>query len=60
MFSLLNAVQMSAWTESDQVIKINDIDKKFEDDFAPPQSENEFKKLDDSDDYLKLLGKYFK
>lgn len=50
---------MSAWVESGQEEKINDTDKKFEDDFAPPQSDKDFKKLEDSDDYLKLLGKYF-
>lgn len=59
MFSLVNVVQMSAWVESGQEEKINDTDKKFEDDFAPPQSDKDFKKLEDSDDYLKLLGKYF-
>jgi len=45
---------MSAWIEGDKTEKIKDSDKKFEDDFAP-QSDKNFQKLDDSDDYLKLL-----
>lgn len=48
---------MSAWIEEGQEEKIKDIDKKFEDNFAPPQSENEFRKLEDSENYLKILGK---
>lgn len=49
---------MSAWIEGDREEKIKDIDKKFEDDFAP-QNDKSFQKLDDSADYLKLLGKIF-
>lgn len=49
---------MSAWVEGSQEENINDIDKSFEDNFVSPESENDFHKLEDSDDYLKLLGKY--
>lgn len=49
---------MSAWVEGSQEENINDIDKSFEDNFVSPESENDFQKLEDSDDYLKLLGKY--
>jgi len=45
---------MSAWIEGDKEEKIKDIDRKFEDDFAP-QNNKSFQKLEDSDDYLKLL-----
>jgi hypothetical protein len=45
------SVQMSAWAgeEGQQVI---DSEGKFEDDFVP----RDFEKLDDSEEYLKILG----
>lgn len=52
---------MSAWVEEGQEQVISNIDKTFEDNFVSPESHkeqsSEFKKLSDSDDYLKLLGK---
>lgn len=49
---------MSAWTECVQEDNIKGIDKEFEDNFAPPESSSDFKKLEDSDDYLKVLGEF--
>jgi len=43
---------MSAWVDDQVAIDINEIDRKFEDNFVP---KSEFQKLDDSEDYLKIL-----
>ena len=43
---------MSAWVDDLVAIDINEIDRKFEDNFVP---KSEFQKLDDSEDYLKIL-----
>ncbi|KAL7011661.1 hypothetical protein ACKWTF_014377 [Chironomus riparius] len=43
---------MSAWVDDQVAININEIDRKFEDNFVP---KSEFQKLDDSEDYLKIL-----
>lgn len=43
---------MSAWVDDQVVIDINEIDRKFEDNFVP---KSEFQKLDDSEEYLKIL-----
>lgn len=47
---------MSAWIESNEQ-EVKNIEKSFEDNFVGNESENtEFKKLDDSEQYLKILG----
>lgn len=46
----------SAWVESEDNI-VTDVEKAFEDNFVANQN-GDFKKLDDSEDYLKLLGKF--
>lgn len=55
---------MSAWVkegQEDQGQVIANVDKVFEDNFVTSDPENRqektFEKLNDSDDYLKLLGK---
>jgi hypothetical protein len=50
---------MSAWIEENGQ-EVKDIEKSFEDDFvASDLSENkEFKKLDDHEQYLKILGEF--
>ncbi|XP_070507845.1 uncharacterized protein [Chironomus tepperi] len=45
---------MSAWVDDEVVIDINEIDRKFEDNFI---SKSEFQKLDDSEEYIKILEK---
>ncbi|CRL01309.1 CLUMA_CG014427, isoform A [Clunio marinus] len=45
---------MSAWAETVQAIDIKEIDKQFEDNFVTTEVK-EFKKLEDSDQYLKSL-----
>lgn len=45
---------MSAWVEGTQEENITNIDKTFEDNFVSPRSD--FQKLEDSSEYLKLLG----
>lgn len=45
----------SAWVESEDNI-VTDVEKAFEDNFVAKQS-GDFKKLDDSETYLQLLGK---
>lgn len=45
----------SAWVESEDNI-VTDVEKAFEDNFA--NQSGDFKKLEDSDEYLKLLGKF--
>lgn len=47
---------MSAWVESTQE-DTNNVEKAFEDDFVAKEKED-FQKLDDSDDYLKILGNF--
>lgn len=48
----------SAWIESDQA-EVKDIEKKFEDNFvSEKETFGNFQKLEDSDDYLKILGKH--
>lgn len=53
---------MSAWVDSSQEENIHNIEKAFEDNFVSKESKSEsdkdFQKLEDSDAYLKLLGKY--
>lgn len=46
----------SAWVESEDNI-VTDVEKAFEDNFVARQS-GDFEKLEDSDEYLKLLGKF--
>lgn len=50
---------MSAWVESTQEDTDqedpNNVEKAFEDDFV---AKEDFQKLDDSDDYLKILGNF--
>lgn len=47
---------MSAWVESEGET-VPDIEKKFEDNFvSSSESQSSFSKLEDSDDYLKILG----
>lgn len=48
---------MSAWVEGVEGETVQDIEKQFEDNFVSPENQKEFEKLEDSDDYLKLLGK---
>lgn len=50
---------MSAWIEEGQEQAISETDKVFEDNFVSSEidKQSNFKKLEDSDDYLKLLGK---
>lgn len=43
---------MSAWIDDQVGIDINEIDRKFEDNFVP---KSQFQKLDDSEEYLKIL-----
>lgn len=49
---------MSAWIGEAQDEAINDSEKKFEDDFVSSESSKEFKKLEDSEQYLHNLGSY--
>lgn len=51
----LEILQMSAWSEGDQEEQINDIDKQFEDNFVAADN-REFRKLEDSEQYLQNLG----
>lgn len=55
----LSSSQMSAWIEEGQEQAISETDKVFEDNFVSSEidKQSNFKKLEDSDDYLKLLGK---
>ena len=53
------SINSGAWSE-DQHLAVNDIEKKFEDDFVggvEAKSANEFKRLEDSKEYLETLGK---
>lgn len=47
---------MSAWIEKAQDEASNDSEKKFEDNFVSSESSKEFKKLEDSEQYLHNLG----
>jgi hypothetical protein len=46
-----------AWKDTNERIDFKDSEKKFEDNFVSIETE-EFKKLDDSSDYIKILGKF--
>lgn len=48
---------MSAWVESEDNIQ-TDVEKSFEDNFVAKESSN-FTPLNDSEEYLKILGKSF-
>jgi hypothetical protein len=48
---------MSAWVDESQNT-ISDVDRKFEDNFVSETAKG-FQPLEDSQSYLKLLGKYF-
>lgn len=52
---------MSAWAEGAQEEGIGDGDKTFEDNFVSPEikleTTAEFKRLEDSEQYLQTLGK---
>lgn len=49
---------MSAWIEEN--VEVKDTEKSFEDNFVAPDcsQSKEFKKLDDHEEYLKILGSY--
>lgn len=46
---------MSAWDAGSQEEKIEDVEKKFEDNFVTSEN-RDFQKLEDSEQYLKNLG----
>lgn len=48
---------MSAWIEEEEGQDQRDIEATFEDNFVSEENK-EFQKLDDSDQYLQILGKF--
>lgn len=46
---------MSAWIKEEEGQEYQNIEKEFEDNFVTTES-SDFQKLEDSDEYLKILG----